>query len=413
VAFVMMNGVTQLIALTPEQRLIGKVLSADWTAGVRREWDPALFCDLDCRKLFNLSWQHKVRPMVATALREARWPGVPADVQAAMQLAEKKCSQKSLLQLSLLTRLISAAEERGIRVIALKGVALSLYLYGDPFIREAFDLDFLVHAKDTQRFEDLLMAHGCEQMLHDPPLTPRQTAFLQRFHHDKKFTHAESGLVIESHFELVRNRYLIGTDFDALWEARTMVPLGNVRVAIPGEDDLLYYLGIHAARHDWERWKWIADLVKLYRGTSAEEMSRQRERAVRDGNQDLFDSWILIVSAVTGAAFLPEQLGNAAGNARAVALMKNALRFSSREYTPGKFLESSSSFGRSVQRLKMKRSPRYLGYELLSLFHRDDDWYALNLPDHLMWAYYLFRPISIVQRLGQFMFRSGEKKSAL
>jgi len=410
VPLVSMNAVAQIVALTPEQRLIGKVLSADWTAGSKRLWEDALFLDIDWSRLFNLSGQYKIRPMMTAALREAKWPGVPPDIRTAILFAERKCSQKALLQLSLLAKIISAAEDRKVRVITLKGVALSLRLYGDPFIRESFDLDFLVSPEDEQNFEELLVEQGCAEVLRDPPLTPRQTAFLQRFHHDKKFRHGESSLVVESHFLLSANRYLLGTDFDALWDARATVSLGNVKVAIPGDDDLINYLGIHAARHDWDRWKWIADLVALYRKTSLEELSRHRERAARVGNQDLFDSWILIVSAIAGASLPLPSVNMASLNKRAVAIMKSAILFSSREVTSANLSDSSSSFGRSVRRLKMKRSVRYLAVELLALFHRDDDWYALNLPDQMMWAYYFFRPISIVQRCWRSLFKPKNKE---
>jgi len=48
----------------------------------------------------------------------------------------------------------------------------------------------------------------------------------------------------------------------------------------------------------------------------------------------------------------------------------------------------------------MKRSVRYLAVELLALFHRDDDWYALNLPDQMMWAYYFFRRFRLFNVVG-------------
>lgn len=384
--------------LSREQQLVGAIIGADWSAGASQTLDPALFHDIDWSKLPQLAWQHKIRPMMAATLRNASRGDLPADIRASVESAERACSLKTMAQLQVLTEIAALAQARGLRVLTLKGVALSLYLYDDPFIREAYDLDFLVASDDSEAFDQVLRTAGCVPSLQDPPLSPQQMEILKRFRHDKKYIHAGAGVVIESHYALVNNPNLIGTDFDVFWPAREHVFAGKQAVAMLGLDDLVRYLGVHAAVHRWERWKWIADMVALFRRMDVHDLVRLRERSQAEGNRHLFDGSILLAYIVAGLA-LPQMLVDAAASdRRADALVARALRVSTCEYQQTDFSKNNYIFSHVVHGLWLKRSWRYLAYELVSLFHHEGDWYKWRLPDRLIWLYYLLRPVFYVWR---------------
>jgi hypothetical protein len=390
---------TDLLPLDAEQRLIGAILAADWRSTGKRAWPDALFVGIDWTKLAGLAWQHKIRPMAAAALREAGWPGVPAAVRAELEAWERDAVAQGIRQVALLRTIVAMAEAADLRMIVLKGVALSSHLYADPFIREAYDLDLLVHPQEVDRLDAILVALGCASET-PPMLGPRQTAALRRFHHDRKFVHAASGTIIELHDALDRNPHLIETDFDRLWAARQEVAVADYTVAMLGPVDLPHYLGTHAARHAWERWKWIADLAVLYtRGTRA-QWDVLRAEAARRGIVALFDSWVLIVAATTDSP-LPDTIVSVAGeNPRAGALARGALRFSAAPRPPGA-LSQSAHLRSSRYRLGLRREPAYWRFELAGLFHRDADWYRLPLPDRLIALRYLISPILYLgRRLG-------------
>ena len=175
------------IVLSKEHHLFGTVLAANWAVGATRTWDPALFRGIDWSRVPNLAWQHKVRPLMAAALREAGWPAGSVAIKLPIETAERECSLKTMAQLTLLSGIAAAAREQHVRVLALKGVTLSLRLYGSPFVREAFDLDLCVHPDDTARFQAILEAAGCVPAAEEPPLTPRQAGILARFRHHRTF----------------------------------------------------------------------------------------------------------------------------------------------------------------------------------------------------------------------------------
>jgi hypothetical protein len=399
--------------LTKERQLTGAILAADWQAGAVRTWDPALFRNIDWPELRRLAWQYKLRPMMAAALREAGWPGVSPQERAAVEAAERKCAVKTMWQMRLLAEAAQAAAERGLRFIALKGFTLSLRLYGNPFIREAFDLDLLVPAQDTGRFQDAVLALQCRELYPVSHLSLRQQAILERYHQERKFLHGPSGTMLEVHHRLEPNRFLIGTDFEALWSGRETVSWGGTAVAVLGEEDLVHSLIIHAARHGWERWKWLADLAALAGKADADRLARWRGRAAREGNADIFDSWLLLSRAVLASPLPAQALEAARQNRRASALAARALRLSGQDHEPSGLLALSYKIPLKLHRLLLKRSLRAIAYEIGNACHNEEDIYTLRLPDCLLWLYYVLRPISLIWRRGlvplaALFFKRGE-----
>jgi hypothetical protein len=386
------------LAFTKERQLIGTFLAADWQPDSVHAWDPALFCNIDWPKLRQLSWQYKIRPMTAAALREAGWPGVPPQLRTMVEEAERRCAVKTMWQMSLLAELARAAA--GLRFIALKGFTLSLRLYGNPFIREAFDLDLLVHPDDIGRFRETVLALQYSELKPLLELTLRQQAILERYHHDKKYIHGPSRTILELHNRLDFNRFMIGTDFEALWSARETVTWGETSVAVLGEDDLVHSLVMHAARHGWERWKWLADLAALARPADAARLARWRRHAAREGNADIFDSWLLLSRALLATPLPPQPLAAAQHNRRAAALAARALRLSGRDYGSSDYSAPGYNFALLLHRVLLKRSLRAIAVGIGFAIHNERDMCTLRLPDCLFWLYYMLRPFLFLWRRG-------------
>jgi hypothetical protein len=386
------------VRLTPELLLIGQVLSADWTSGARRQWAPALFEHVDWPTFGALVWQHKLRPMAVSALEEAGWPGVPAAVRETLQRDAESCVLVSMRQLEAQSTLAPAASSLGIRFVSLKGLALSTHLYRDPLIRESFDFDLLVDPGDMQRMKELLRGIGFEPLHPKAQLSPRQTAILARFFHEEKFVNRVTGIIVDVHHALAANPWRMATCFEDLWRNRQNVRVGRGELSIPGNADLIQYLGAHAATHGWERWKWIGDLLALYRQSGTASLLAQRSAAHAAGWACLFDSSLLVTSAVTGWELSPELREICGRNRDAVRLARRSLNFSVRPATRTELRGLGYAFRLVLFRLRLRRHPRYIAHELAAWFHRPLDWYKLQFADSMIPAYYLLRPLLLIGR---------------
>ncbi|HEY1755102.1 MAG TPA: nucleotidyltransferase family protein [Bryobacteraceae bacterium] len=383
--------------LTSEQRLIGRILAADWSTGARRDWPLPWFDGIDWNTVATLTWQHKLRPMTLAALQEAGWPGVPGAIREAIERDARKCGLKSIRQLTSLRAVAAAAMAAQLRLIALKGLPLSMLLYGDPFIREAFDLDLMTSPADYAQTKKILEECGFRPVVPEEWTTPRQSAILASFRHEEQYVHGD-GTMIELHRAVDRNTWRLSIDFEDLWRDRQLVQVGQDRIAIPGDRHLILFLGIHAARHAWARWKWVGDLVVLYRKSGPEALVRQRDLAKAEGLMQYFDSALLLANTITGWP-LPAELADAVRmNKRAACLSQRALKFSTQAVTPNEAARHGYKSRHLIFVLQLNRDPRYLAHEFLSMVHRRRDWYALRLPDYLIPAYYLIRPCSYIWR---------------
>ena len=336
--------------------------------------------------------------MAVSALQEAGWPGVPSAVRENLQRDAESCVLRSMRQLEAQSTLAQAANSAGIRFLSLKGLALSAHLYRDPLIRESFDFDLLVDPGDVQRMKGLLHGIGFEPAQPKPKLSPRQTAILDRFFAEEKYIHRVTGVIVDIHHALTGNPWRMATDFEDLWRNRQKVRVGQSELSIPGNADLIQYLGAHAATHAWERWKWIGDLLTLYRQSGTANLLAQRRAAHAAGWAGLFDSSLLMTSAVTGWELSPELSEICGRNKDAVRLARRALNFSSRPASRAEFRGHAYAFRLVMFRLRLRNHPRYFAHEVAAMFHRPSDWYELQLADPLIPAYYVLRPILVVWR---------------
>ncbi len=385
-------------ASSPEARLIGAVICSPWSSG-NAMLDPALFTNIDWTAIPGFAWQHKARPMLAAALRHAGWPGVPTEIQATIEAAESKCVAHGLQQWMLLQQLLTAARTAGIRVLVLKGIALSIHLYGNPLLRESFDLDLYVHPGQMSAFERLLRNTGCEFTGGREQLNPWQSGQLDQVHHHRQYRHPAAGVIIEVHWRLERNEALFVLDFEEMWAARQTVHWGGIAIDLPGPRDLLRHLHVHAARHTWSRWKWLGDLIALYRTTSETEWAAMTA-ALPDASERTWTNASLLLSCwVAQQTPLPAAYAAAMRDRKAVSLASNALRNGSSAVQENALTVRHGGLRDTRTRLALKRDLPYRLKELRLIFHSDADWYARPPGRISRWFYPVIRPVSLLIRM--------------
>jgi hypothetical protein len=134
--------------------------------------------------------------------------------------------------MDLALRFAEAAQSRGLRVLALKGISIADELYGGVENRPMADVDFLV--VDTTRFvsaSDLARSLGLSE--------------IGASDHALVFKEPSSGVVLELHVSLTACPGLFRIDHDALWERRAKVaatPLFRL-----SNEDLVVHLALHTA----------------------------------------------------------------------------------------------------------------------------------------------------------------------
>lgn len=203
--------------------------------------------------------RHRVAPLVLARLKACDLPHLPAGVAAELRRISMDGARQSLVQVAEIGRLYQSLAAAGVRALALKGVALSAQLYGEPTRRQARDIDLLVDPEQIFLAQAVLLRAGYARQ-RNLRSARQQAAYLRRIK-EFEFVHSTTGRLVELHHRLTDNPDLLPLEFSSLWKDRDEVRLGDVVVATMPRHWLPLYLCVHGADHGWARLQWLTDFA--------------------------------------------------------------------------------------------------------------------------------------------------------
>ena len=148
---------------TPEMRLVLACSRASIREEESSQIEKLSHGPIDWKAFIKLVARHRVYPLVYRNLSRHVGNGVPKDVLISLRNRFEKNTRRGLELTAELVRLIKLFEQDGIAVMALKGPALALQVYGDLGLRHAGDLDLLVHPDYVKLADQLLHQCGYER----------------------------------------------------------------------------------------------------------------------------------------------------------------------------------------------------------------------------------------------------------
>jgi len=152
--------------------------------------------------------------------------------------------------------------------VVVKGPALAYTIYPDPFLRSFNDLDLVVRERDWAAVHRLLAEMGFrpEKDLSQPP--PKLVA--QGVLYELKYWHAETGLLVEVHYDDLLNAGLASRDVEGYWQRAVPVDIDGVSVKVLSLEDQLIHLCAHAHYHGYTRLNWFSDMAFIVREHAAQ-----------------------------------------------------------------------------------------------------------------------------------------------
>jgi len=295
--------------------------------------------------LLGLARTHDMVVPLARSL--ARGPAFDPD--AALMVAARNRTMRSLVLAAELSRLADRFAAAGIPLIALKGPALAQDLFGDPAARDPGDLDLLIRPEHLAAADALLTAAGYlrEATLNEAfssgillPLLDRDIHIAYRW--------PDRRIVVELHWRWFHLTEIVAFDPSLIWEGVRPVQLGGTTVLALSPPVQLLYLSFHAAAHQCERLKWLNDLSWLLARLDDATVITAIDHARRLGILNLFLAPLLCAAGL-GATVLPPPLAGL--SQRRPALRLAALCHAGLEHPP-----SPSGIGPLHQRLLWHRT---------------------------------------------------------
>jgi hypothetical protein len=191
--------------------------------------------------LLTAAGHHSVQPLFALRLLASALP-LPLEVAGELRRLQEETAHRNMRRMRDFSLTVTALQQRGIAVIALKGIPLLSSIYGSLSARAMVDLDLLVRPCDLQAAGHVMREVGYEP-LSDYRVSEDDIPFYA--HHLPSFLKPGFSTV-ELHWHIASPRATVSIDVNELWQRSTVTRLAGVETRVLAVEDLLLHLIIHA-----------------------------------------------------------------------------------------------------------------------------------------------------------------------
>ena len=208
---------------------------------------------LDWGRLLRLGEWHRMLPLLFWNLHRGPRGALPDGMMTVLHRFFVENAAAMLRLSGDLRGILSLFASRGVAVMAYKGPALAVQLYGNVALRHAGDLDLVVRPDEVLPARDLLLRLGYRSR-HSP--SPARLAFMLKSRYGEIFDRA-AGQTVELRWGFTNGDVPFPINVGELLRRQRQVGLGGGTVGTLDDFDLLLVLCVHGAKHYWNRLEWI------------------------------------------------------------------------------------------------------------------------------------------------------------
>ena len=279
------------VPLSQNQHDSGSVFENFW-AGLRPEAKLLLLCartrvnsaeakeianllqgTIDWQSLLRMAYEHKIAALVLRNLDAVAVTAMPQNIRKELKQQIQIDIQGNLALTKELLDLLRLFEKQEILAIPYKGPVLASSVYHDLAIRSFGDIDILVHERDIVRAMNVLVSCGYEIIRpHNIAQADERLRSLWVNRLVKKspwayqivLWHPDRQGIVELHWRFTP-KYIFPETAQPIWGELEPVALGSDTVRSLSPENLLWFLCLHATRHQWKELRWISDVAELLR----------------------------------------------------------------------------------------------------------------------------------------------------
>lgn len=191
----------------------------------------------------------------------------PEQAERLKHVAEQS-QRKNLLLASHQIALHRAFQKANMPYFSLKGLTLSMRLYGDFTLRQSRDIDILIQSEQLELAHALLLGLGYRRQT-----IPSSYDFLNE--KEYKYYHPAHRILLELHVRLFSNRALFPLKLINFKSPQFIELQGENIPVLPNALEYTY-LWTHAAIHNWARMLWLSDLVAFWSQMTSQEQAEAK-----------------------------------------------------------------------------------------------------------------------------------------
>jgi hypothetical protein len=341
--------------------------------------------------LFDLADRHGTKTLLHRALTNLEGV-VPAPEMALLQQDYQSNLHKALFLSRELIRIVDRLSALDIEVLPYKGLALAELAYGDIALRQAGDIDLLIHPKDLPRIREAVRELGYTPHLN---LSPAEERAYLKSGYECAFDGAAGPNLLEVQWAIQPRFYAIDFDMNGLFRRAATVTVAGQAMKTPSPEDLLLILSAHAAKHVWGRLVWLCDIARIM-SLPTLNWSWIESQTTTLGIVRIVCVSMILANRLLGAAIPPAAQAKFAGDIGTLPLI-DAIQ--SHIVSETAFNVESLAYFRLMTRLREQPADKLRFLQRLALTPGPSEWRALRLPGPLFPLYRLVRLARLAARI--------------
>jgi hypothetical protein len=340
--------------------------------------------------LLSLAEHHGVQPILARSLLSFE-DQIPARALITLKQSYQANLHKALLLSGEFVRVVDTLSQAGIDFIPYKGLALAETVYGDIALRQAGDIDLLIHTTDLKRIREAMGKIG--YVPHVNFSEDEEAAYIKSGY-ECAFDGAAGRNLLEVQWAIQPHFYAVDLDLEELFRRTQTARVASLAVKSLAAEDLFVVLALHAAKHVWGRLVWLCDLERISRLPL--HWKRIAEHAQLLGVVRILRVTLLLAEKLLGSPCPVLAAENLPEDSEAETLAEEIETYISNDKT---YDVESLAYFRLMLRLRERRIDRIRFVSRFVLTPGPGEWAVMRLPKLLFPLYRVLRLTRLAGRM--------------
>jgi hypothetical protein len=377
-----------------EHQILISIARRDLDAHERNTLQVLLESPIDWDYLITTARQHALLPLLH---KHANSDRIPGHVRSTLKRESVMNAQAVLFLTGKALEVQKLLKAHSIENALFKGPLLSELVYREVSLRQAGDIDLLIHREDFKRTKELLVSLGYQM---HPQLTPAQQASHLAFHCEIQFVRDDWFTVVDLHWGLSPRSFVFGLTEDEVMSRLKTVSFAGAETKTFSTEDLILYQAMHGAKHLWRRLEWIASMAEVVRNLEEFSWSEVVDRATKARATRILALGLRLAENL-GLELQAQVIKTLDGEDQ---MKKFADKIWSEMFSAKTWADSTET---NIFNMKiMDRRRDALASMLSAIFVPTlSDWEALSLPTAMHPLYYAIRPMRLTKIYSASMLR--------
>lgn len=343
--------------------------------------------------LIKLASAHGVYHQLFSGLSKYATDSIPEDLFDGLKQRNIEYVANEMRMAVELVRVLKLLDENNVKALAFKGPTLSQYLYGNLVSRQFGDLDILIAEENLERSIHILGKNGyCPYN----DLSEVQLKAIKGISHDFTLINNNQNVLLELHWRLFSNEYLSDANKVNFTANSSFIEINGYACRSLATEELLLYLTIHGAKHQWERLEWLLDIATILENKKI-DWDHLFSLMTQTKTEKIFLSTCLLCDYYFDTC-LPSVVINKANSIHIDSLVKKLQRQFEHDFNDPLKKETNTKKISLAQFYLLPNAKSKILY-IASLFQPTAlDYQSVNLSEKYTYIYYLIRPYNVVKR---------------